>query len=72
MEKPLTYYEAFVRAYAKQVVERIAVSIDSETGVTTLAFYGRNVEIPMGAIALQEEAFRRIAKAVDHLLGVES
>lgn len=66
----MTYYEAFVRTYAKQVVENITVSINRETGVTTLGFYGRSVDIPMGAIALQEDAFRQIAKAVDQLLGV--
>lgn len=66
-----SFAEQFVRSYARSVVERIAVTIDEQTAVTLLSFAGRHVQIPMGAIAMREDAFRELAKAVDQLLGVE-
>lgn len=67
-----TFAEQFVRSYARTVVERIVVDTDRETGRLVLSFGGRHAAVELGRIALQEEAFRELAKAIESLLGVES
>jgi hypothetical protein len=64
----LTYAEAFVRAYAENAVKSIRVAVDKDRGVTQLSFHGRQQEVNMRDLVLQEDAFRRLGKAVHALL----
>jgi len=65
-----TYAEAFIRAYAERAVKAIEVTVDKESGVTLLSFYGRHQQVNMRDLVLQEDAFRRLGNAVNALLGI--
>lgn len=64
----VTYVEAFVRAYAERAVKAIEVTVDKQTGVTLMTFYGRHVQVNMRDLVLQEDAFKRLGNAVNELL----
>lgn len=67
-----TFIESFVRAYAKQAVERIEVVVDNADPMVRLYFAGRTAAIPMGKLVLQEESLGLVARAVDSLLVIPS
>lgn len=64
----VTFAEKFVRAHAELAVKGISVVIDTHTGIARLSFHGRNAEVDLRAMVLQEDAFRHLAEAVDMLL----
>lgn len=64
----MTFAEKFVRAHAELAVKAITVMVDTHTGVARLSFHGRQSEVDLRAMVLQEDAFRNLAKAVDVLL----
>lgn len=66
----MTFAESFIRAYAERAVKAIEVTCDKQTGVTLLTFYGRHQQVNMRDLALQEEAFARLGRAVNALLGI--
>lgn len=65
-----TYAEAFIRAYAERAVKAIQVTVDKESGITLMTFYGRHQQVNMRDLVLQEDAFRRLGNAVNALLGI--
>jgi hypothetical protein len=66
----LTYAESFIRAYAERAVKDIEVTVDKQSGITLLSFYGREQRVNMRDLVLQEDAFRRLGNAVNALLGI--
>jgi hypothetical protein len=66
----MTYVERFIRAYAEKAVQAIEVRLDKATGVAKVTFYGRQVDVHTRDLVLQEDAFRRLAAAVNELLGI--
>lgn len=70
----MTYAEMFVRKHAdlvvKQLVERIHVSVDDRARVVLLTLDGRHRQVSMPNAAPEEDQFRKLATAVDELLGL--
>jgi hypothetical protein len=66
----MTYVEAFVQSYARTCVDRMVVMIDKESGDVLITFGDRNTRLSLGDVLLKEEAFRRLGRAVENLLGV--
>ncbi len=66
----MSFAESFIRAYAERAVKGIEVTLDKNTGVVLMTFYGRHQAVNMRDMVLQEEAFERLGNAVNALLGI--
>lgn len=64
----MTYIEGFARAWAKQRLEKLEVTVDKETGAATFSFFGRHAQISFKDAVLRDDVFGHVAKAIDSLL----